>query len=1167
MSEKRRRKSLSIFRPPLSGLTPIDEPPDTAPPAMLQKKNRTGQMPFSSSPLSGSPVDGSSDMPQPSPTSTKRLSSKASLERLIPKSRPRSLQKAGRPSSLFGSLRSLHSLQDEDENTLTRTVSTPTSLISPGYLTELAASQVLYSGEVQMSSGMFRRKSQYVVLTDTHLVRFKSQTRASEVFPTVPSSLGRSSGNRHSRMSSSGSLHELHSPNSLSSSSSSSSSSEGAAPVPLNQIVAVYKLDDGRPYFSIEVAHLDDETMQASTLILQLHDPRDFDLWLSSIRTAITKARLTYPLEFTQPLVEYVVRALAQERDYNPNQFHMFKIVQRATKSGSRSSSDDLSKLTSNICILAIGIYKIHLVPLPKMSKTASSTSLSDMMGKTHGVATLTSLTMQDLDDSFTLGFRLPLRQPNTLSLASSSSFDIARWLRQATEYVRPQWLEQPFLWNVPQNLDNEFLPIPSSSSEDHQAFDRTLVAYCSAYELDTSKISYFVDYDCEDGPGFELLPPADRRQKYTALELLAVMRALRYNETFGCISFNNISLDPLYNCYDRCGYDHTPWSTRSGESLNWPQQSEFTLLVQELQGLALKNRKLRRMDFSHSISRKPVGDPGFNTRQDPGCGICEALFPLCAKQYTNLDWIVLDGIVLSDIDIDYLFSGAIERSSHFRAIDIAYCGLTERPMLTVLNAISHQGATMESLNLSGNPARLEPNWHEQLDTFGFLRKVRLSGITRTSDPDPILPFMLLQQWKLEELRLDKTILNPESVTAIAKYLADPQSETLRVLQLDQCQLTGTLAAILLHGMSKGREAARDLHLWLSGNRLQQGHSDFTDAIARDQAPTHLTLQMLEYSAEDDFRGLLAAFVDNKGVRMLDISRASLPEDATEETCTVLRQVFESNSSLEYLDISGEKSHLEATSLGSGLNDALTGLKKNETLKALRIEHQSLGLHGISELSSVLEENHTLQEIYCEDNEVNLQAFTVLVNGMERNTTIQFIPDMSCDRALALKRVDQEVESFREGNPMSFAAMTSTKATVKRTLGRTISGQKLPRTMERANDFDVREAVSSLSANWDREVARLQKYLTRNQNLLHGLPFDADAPPKLELDRPGTSGSLSRALQDLSMEKTPTAELDRQLSAEDVEKHAVITSEESVEDADDIDAALEINQTLHDAHI
>ena len=200
----------------------------------------------------------------------------------------------------------------------------------------------------------------------------------------------------------------------------------------------------------------------------ELSDPRESEIWLSNIRTAIQNTRIMEPLPFPQKMIEYTARALEQERDYDPHHFHMFKVVQRASKSGGRSSSDDLTKLTTVVCILAVGMYKVHLIPLPKSTRTASNTSLSDMVGSSHGIMTLTSLYVQSFDDTFQLNFRMPLRHQSPLFLASSCVHDIALWIRHAADFLRPNFLEQPFTWNVPQSLDDELLPV-ASDGEDHR--------------------------------------------------------------------------------------------------------------------------------------------------------------------------------------------------------------------------------------------------------------------------------------------------------------------------------------------------------------------------------------------------------------------------------------------------------------------------------------------------------------------------------------------------------------------------------------------------------------------------------------------------------------------------------------------------------------------------
>ena len=113
---------------------------------------------------------------------------------------------------------------------------------------------MLHHGEVQTTSGMFRKKKEYLVLTDTHLIRFKSQSRASESYPSIPPVYGRANSTRHQSTTSIGSLQEVQS-------QTSHASTEGENKIPLGQIVTAYKLEDGRPFFTTEVVYLD-ETSQ-----------------------------------------------------------------------------------------------------------------------------------------------------------------------------------------------------------------------------------------------------------------------------------------------------------------------------------------------------------------------------------------------------------------------------------------------------------------------------------------------------------------------------------------------------------------------------------------------------------------------------------------------------------------------------------------------------------------------------------------------------------------------------------------------------------------------------------------------------------------------------------------------------------------------------------------
>ncbi|EGC45283.1 leucine rich repeat domain-containing protein [Histoplasma capsulatum var. duboisii H88] len=1068
--------------------------------------------------------------------------------------RSKSSQKSMR-KSVFGSLRSLGSIDDDQRSTRAR------SKASSGDEEDVAASlatlkcllgnQTLHHGEVQTTGGMWRKKSQYLVLTDTHLVRFKSQSKAAELFPSIPASWGRNSlvltsTNRQSMVS----IASFQDPQ-------LATYADLAAGIPLNSIVAVYKLDDGRPYFSIEVCHMDERSPKPLSFQLQFNDPEESGLWLAGIRAAAEQARAIDPPMFDQKSVEYVARALELERDYDPDCFRMYKVVQRvATKSGGRSSNDDFAKLTSNVCYLAIGVHKIHLIPLPKSSNRGSVTSITELdMNMSFGFMTLTSVSIQGGDDAFQLVFRAPLCHPFGLYLSSSFSSEIAILMRQRVEWLRPEWLQQPFGFNVPQHVEDQVAPL-MYVDQDHGGFDRTLTAYCAAYDVDTSNIRYTIDYACDDAPCFRLLHPASGkdRRRYSALELLAVMRSLRYNESFVTISFMDINLDVLHSLRDPCGIDIDAATTRSNLAIRLPGQENMSILSQEIRALCLKNKRLRKLDFSFCLTRQPATNRG---ALDPGCGIPEAIFPLCRRQLTNVDWVVLNGIKLGDSDLDYLVDAASQKSSHLRALEVSHCGISIHDLDLILSTITAQDNTLESVDISGVQGRLSPElFQQQIGYFAHIRKINLSHISRTTGPEPLIAPETLLNWRLEELSLSHTAVNEQTVDSVAAYLASPRSSTLRNLRLDQCGLTGRDVAVFLHSMTNDSGEPRNIHLHVSENRLHVEYSLLVDAIANDKTPTHLTMRMMEFQKEDHFRRLLDAVRKNMTLKYLDISKASLPYDAGPETCKALRLMFEENNSIEELDISGEYAHLDVARFGIGLNQALTGLKKNTSLRVLKIEHQRLGLQGANTLASVLEENGTLFEVYCDNNEINLQSFTVLVNGLQKNKKLLHLPSMVRDREQCLERVRREIESVSQNSSNTGGSKTTT---IRKTLqaavsgGATSSGNKLvkpaPASVQQGNPHtttfssplasstpilasttthphalrhDVQAVLQSLGQKWDIEVQRLQRYLVRNYNLAHGLAdeYGNGADDDASDGRPTTAASLGTFLNQLSSEQT-----------------------------------------------
>ncbi|KAF2474105.1 leucine rich repeat protein-like protein [Lindgomyces ingoldianus] len=1134
-SKDRRRRSF-FARTPLSALTAIHNNKDDQEPANLLRKRRTTSLITN---LSAS-VQRSDDDLFDNSAGGHSLASPA-----IP---PLSRGSGNRSSSsVFGSLRGLRLPDESDEPQSamsTRTVSGSRAASDD----TLRNRHVLHHGEVQTSSTVFRKKKEYLVLTETHLIRFKSHQKATETFGVIPGPYSRSSTVRHSQNPSTGSSHELQS-------LASDASGDRDLGTPLRQIVAVYQLED-RPYFGFEVSYLDDELNHSSSMTLQFGDPDDMHIWLAEIRAAANRARLSD----SNPLSAYnshlAARVVEAERDYVPSSYAIYKVVQRpSSKVGSRASSDDLSKVLASVCFLAIGVHKVHLIPLfkPPSQRSSSPQLLSQNSQSSYGILNITELRVSENDDTFELTFRMPLQRPKVIHLASLASHDIAVRLRYVEEELRPEWESRPYQFTVPDDVKRDILTHASPRPIDHETLDRTLVGYCIAYDVKPQNIRYQVTYPPEDYPRFELLRPEGlRRSQYNTLELLAVMRSLRYNESFGGISFRDVHLDVLNGLCDEYGLEHVCTKTKRGTSVRMDVEElgRSCLLVQEIRALAVTSRRLRRLDFTSCITRRPRDHMESSSKaRDIGCGIVEALFPLCKYQTTNVDWIALNNIHLGETDLDYLVAAAVEKACHFRALELSGCGLTDRTLSLILDSLRPQENTMEAIDISSNPVRLSPTtFDSQIGVFGYLTKLNLSHVARTSGPEPLMTIETFQAWKLQELILSGTSLNSAMVDTIASYLINyKQSSALRELKLDHCYLTGKDVAYLLHSMTEKPGKARELHLDVSENYIEQDLDDLTNAIASGMAPTSLTIRLIEFEREADFSKMVLALAANNTVRQLDISRASLPCDASEATCQALEKMFAENTVLEWLDISGEDSRLETTKLGVGINKALRGLQRNRTLRVLFIKYQKLGLQGASTLADVLKVNTTLEQLYCENNGIALGGFTDLVNALHRNTTLLYLPTMQESRQMALKQTEDQVKQMRDDSAMH----TQTRsASVRSKIASRVSG-KAPKEKSHSmllSDQDIKAALGLVDESWARQEYRLQQYLQRNFNIANGIPTAMDVDDE-EFERPDTATSLTKIVEKVKFESTPTVEKEAQLGdiTEDERKDTVTPLEKDIE--------------------
>lgn len=398
--KKQRRKSLSVFSPSSTTSAPLLQhvlhdrsPSDDTTTRDKKGRRNSGFFGRSQSPKPNvlrRPGSASSDV---AAWSAAMSASTPTLE--IPKPRRKSLQK--KRASVFGSLKSLHSLEDDDP--MSASVGSLGDETSGSPRNVIWSSAILHHGEVQSTGGMWRKKSQYLVLTDTHLIRFKNQSKAADAFPSIPHSYtGRAPASHRQSVASISSLQDMQ----------LMMSADTSAGIPLNSIIAVYMLEDGRLSPTVEVAYLDERTHKAALVQMQTPDQQELNLWMVGIRQAAQMARNNDPMPFDRGSVEYVTRMLEHERDYDPVAFRMFRVIQIASsKSPTRSSSDDLTKLSPTGCYLAIGLHKVHLIPMQKVANRSSVVSLSDMeTAASFGLMNMTGLSMEYGDDSLHLTFR-----------------------------------------------------------------------------------------------------------------------------------------------------------------------------------------------------------------------------------------------------------------------------------------------------------------------------------------------------------------------------------------------------------------------------------------------------------------------------------------------------------------------------------------------------------------------------------------------------------------------------------------------------------------------------------------------------------------------------------------------------------------------------------------
>ena len=165
-------------------------------------------------------------------------------------------------------------------------------------------------------------------------------------------------------------------------------------------------------------------------------------------------------------------------------------------------------------------------------------------------------------EQRFVMTFRSPFGRETRLDLASVHYRRIIEVLTKIDRELKPMWPQQ-FQQMI---FDIKGLPAPLqlTSGNDLGGIQKSLQAYCTAFNVHMP--SWTIDWHVSRHPAFRLLPSQDTA--YSAMQLMAVCRALRYNSFFKAISFRDVDLTALTGKVDHS--DSVVYASLNGKILPW---------------------------------------------------------------------------------------------------------------------------------------------------------------------------------------------------------------------------------------------------------------------------------------------------------------------------------------------------------------------------------------------------------------------------------------------------------------------------------------------------------------------------------------------------------------------------------------------------------------------
>jgi hypothetical protein len=268
--------------------------------------------------------------------------------------------------------------------------------------------RILHHSEAQITHSGWRKKYEYLVLTEYYLFRFKSAKKASETFPWILPA--------HAHMYRPDSAQSIAPPvqdiDPSSGTESPTDLSGKSAAIPLHDIIATQFISDNRVRVGIEIVRHSQSHKSSSSLSIFVDRIGGQPHWIESINEAAESAQIkrgnTTPSNFLQLIRETVGEDAHQALNTPSENLFLVHHRQNPLNDHAPSTLEELGKDHHTLIYLLIGTFRVYLITVPKSHRGSSKslTESSKLNISSYGIVTLTCVSVSEKDDSFDLVFR-----------------------------------------------------------------------------------------------------------------------------------------------------------------------------------------------------------------------------------------------------------------------------------------------------------------------------------------------------------------------------------------------------------------------------------------------------------------------------------------------------------------------------------------------------------------------------------------------------------------------------------------------------------------------------------------------------------------------------------------------------------------------------------------